>query len=267
MPRPTAREREKAGFALLLSFAAGSLDAIGSLVALGVLVAHMTGNGVAGSIAFTQGNWTEVGRRLVPVPLFLAGIFVGGTVVEAGIRAGRSRTLSLMLAVEALFVLIFMGYRAALPSADGLRSVPAWQFYLLIAFPAVAMGMQNMAIRRADGRTVHTTYITGALTNAAEEGVTFIFWFRGKTRGRPRARRLKVLRIAHRHPSFGRFVLFGGIVVTYIAGALAGAGLEQRWQTAALALPLAGLTAVIAWDLARPVYVPPPPAPLPPEHD
>ncbi len=41
-------------------------------------------------------------------------------------------------------------------------------YYLLLATAAPAMGMQNATLRRVGGTPVHTTFVTGVLTNISQ---------------------------------------------------------------------------------------------------
>jgi uncharacterized membrane protein YoaK (UPF0700 family) len=248
------RERLKVSFALALAGCAGGVDAIGALLLLGVFPAHMTGNSVSAAIGLGHTNWADISRHAIPIPLFLLGIALGGILTELGVRRGSRAFFSCALGLEALLLLLWIVLQSVFSNDDALRAAPAWQFALLVGMPALAMGMQNMLLRRADGRNIPTTYVTGALVTAGEEGVTFLFWLLDNMRGRARTRRRRVLRIAHRQPSLGRFALFAGMVVLYILGAAFCVLLEQRWQAKALFLPLAGIAAAAIWNLARPIY-------------
>ncbi|MGB7293288.1 MAG: DUF1275 family protein [Thermodesulfobacteriota bacterium] len=50
-----------------------------------------------------------------------------------------------------------------------------------VSLPLLSMGLQNATIRRIEGYSLHTTYVTGVLNSFAEEGVRFLYWFRDHT--------------------------------------------------------------------------------------
>lgn len=98
----------------------------------------------------------------------------------------------------------------------------AWKFYLLAALPIIAMGLQNPTLRRVGNRTVRTTYVTGMLTNMAEQGVAYLFWLYDHMIGRTIGRIVKSLRVSARQRSLNRVILYGGIWGGYIIGAILG---------------------------------------------
>jgi uncharacterized membrane protein YoaK (UPF0700 family) len=108
--------------------------------------------------------------------------------------------------------------------------------------------VQNAALRRVGPVKVHTTYITGMLTSAAEEGVQFLFWLRGRSRTHP-GRLGLLLRLASRQETFRGALLRLGLWLAYVAGAVAGAFAHLRLGLACLVVPLAVLAGIIGRDL------------------
>src|SRR5215218_5913432 len=119
---------------VLLSLAAGCLDAVGYLGLGQIFVANMTGNTV------------------------LLGLALGQARGQAALRA--------VVAVELVVLVAFaVGWFLAVAEPDG------GEVYPLIALPAMAMGVQSADVRRLGIPGVATTYITGTLTDLTEGAI------------------------------------------------------------------------------------------------
>ena len=103
-----------------------------------------------------------------------------------------------------------------------------------------------MALRRAAGLPIHTTFVTGALTYLGEEIVHG--WY-----ARRDLRRAGVARDRDddTHVAFRRARLHGGVWLSYLVGGILGAYIALRWDLWSLTLPLGVLVALIAFDLLR----------------
>lgn len=246
-------EQEKTWLGLLLAWIAGGVDAVGFLVLLGIFTSHMTGNTSHTGINLAQAHWSALLQQAFPIPLFFFGVMLGAMLTEAGIRRVEPRMLSLIMAIEAALLLGCLLYGDSLIRGGRLQLQGGWRYYLLLALPPLAMGMQNVSVRRAGGRAIHTTYITGALTNAAESAVLYLFWLRDETR-HVRGGLAQALRASRRQPSFDHFIFHGAIWCAYVAGATVAGLAEQRLVLNALILPLAGLAIAICWNLLQPIY-------------
>jgi uncharacterized membrane protein YoaK (UPF0700 family) len=233
--RPRAATRR---IAVLLSCVAGAVDAIGYIVLAHLFTAHMSGNAVALGAAIGQAHWDTAIERAITIALFAAGIAAGTVAGDvAAARGGRHPTVAVFaLEMALLAALLVCGGRAM--GADGI-AVRGWRFYGLVALPTLAMGMQNATLRSAGRLRVRTTYISGVLTHLVSATVQTLWRPR---RGRSPARAGRT----------GEIALYGGVLVSYILGAVAASVAELSWGTVALVLPLAGLAVVIASDLAHP---------------
>lgn len=251
------KEREKAWLAILLAWVAGSVDVIGYLMLFHLFTAHMSGNSVATGAYLGRHQWGAALYRAFPIPLFVIGVALGATITETAARRGIRSTFSISLGLEAVLLFLFMAYGSRLDHNGPMQLNVTWKFYPLAAFPIVAMGLQNATLRRVGNRTVHTTYVTGILTNLAEQGVAYMFWLYDHMIGRTINRMIKSLRVSTRQKSLSRVILYGGIWSGYIIGAILGGYIQQRWELKALALPLCGLVFIIIWDLIRPIHTPP----------
>jgi uncharacterized membrane protein YoaK (UPF0700 family) len=149
--RPTAALKNT--LVLLLTAAAGYVDAI-SYLALGrVFTANMTGNTVLLGLSLVQGDADGAGRAMLALAGFLLGGAAGAWIAYRGpSEEGWPRGVTVALIVECVLL-------AAL--ANDQSSTLA----IRVALAAVAMGIQSAAARRLDIFGVATTFVTGTLTN------------------------------------------------------------------------------------------------------
>lgn len=153
--RVGANDEHDRGTALaLLSFAAGSMDAIAFLTLGDVFTSAMTGNTILLGIALGQGRMSAASHSIVAFIGYASGVAVAALPLKTP-RRGVERTLVL----EILFLAAFAGLWTACGGPARLTAV-----YGLIILSAVAMGLQG-----AVGRAIHipgipTTVITSTLT-------------------------------------------------------------------------------------------------------
>ncbi len=156
---------------VMLSLAAGCVDAAGFLGFDEVFVANMTGNTVLLGIAIGQADSEAVLHAVTALAAFICGVAAGA--IAVGWKQERDiwpKSVTLALAIEFAVLVGFAGawlYTGAEPSG-GIT-------FLLISLSALAMGIQSSAVRRLGVPGVATTYITGTLTNLTE---TAIDWLR-----------------------------------------------------------------------------------------
>jgi uncharacterized membrane protein YoaK (UPF0700 family) len=202
---------------LLLTHAAGYVDAI-SYLALGrVFTANMTGNTVLLGLAVVQGDPRAAMRAGLAVGGFLAGAALGAWVVH---RAPSPplwpRGVTLALGLEWLL----LAAMAAVPARASLDDPGV--VGILIALASVAMGLQSAAARSLDVSGVATTFVTGTLTTLSTMMVT-----------------------APPSVSRGRRLLLG-VWCLYVAGAVLGGAVAALAPGLAFAAPLALLLPVVA---------------------
>ena len=143
----------------VLTFVAGTVDAV-SILRLGhIFVANMTGNivflgfGLAGATGFS------VSASLVALIAFLAGAGVGARVLRAG---GRSETLRRAALAEAAL--------AAAATVVALSTTGTGPSYAITVLLAIAMGTQNaivptLAVPDLATTTVFTRTLTGLVVD------------------------------------------------------------------------------------------------------
>ncbi len=254
---------DKVRLTVVLALVGGCVDAVGYLVLFQMFTAHMSGNSIALTVYLGQGQWDTALRRGFPIPLFVAGVGLGAALSEGLIRSGFRSTFAAALGLESLLLLVFLLGGSTAFQDGRISPDPAWRFYLLAALPALAMGLQSAALRRAGGALVYTTFITGMLTSFAEEAVQFLFWFVGHARG-PRRKPLHLLlRLSLRQGSFHRMLLRLAIWLAYVAGGIAGTVAELRGGLLFLLAPALALACIAVADLLRPIYPPSTPGFIP----
>jgi len=139
--------------AALLAVIAGYID---SYVFLNYKVygSFMSGNTTQTGLQTGQGRLAEAGLDLLPIPLFVAGVFVGTLLVHS----------SLLYRLSWLFgsvaTLLAVAMAAAVPGM-----LPAWLGIILLS---LAMGIMNTTISRVGEQSVSLGYVTGDLNNLAQ---------------------------------------------------------------------------------------------------
>ena len=201
---------------LLLTGAAGYVDAV-SYLALGrVFTANMTGNTVLLGLSVVLGDADGTGRSLLALGGFLVGGVAGAWIAYRGpSEEGWPRGVTIALIVECVLLAALANDRS---EVLGVRVVLA----------AVAMGIQSAAARRLDVLGVATTFVTGTLTSL----VSLIA-------------RHGVLASASGH---GKRLL-AAVWVVYVVGAMAAGAAMQLAADLALLAPVL-LVAVVATTAA-----------------
>jgi uncharacterized membrane protein YoaK (UPF0700 family) len=138
---------------LLLTGAAGYVDAV-SFLSLGrVFTANMTGNTVLLGLSVVLGDAEGAGRALLALGGFLAGGVAGAWIAYRGpSEEGWPRGVTIALIVECVLLAALANDRSAV-------------LEIRVVLAAVAMGIQSAAARRLDVLGITTTFVTGTLTS------------------------------------------------------------------------------------------------------
>ncbi len=138
---------------LLLTGAAGYVDAI-SYLALGrVFTANMTGNTVLFGLAIVQGDGGAVVRTALALGAFIGGTAIGAWLVHRGESPGEwPRGVTLALGFECVLLAALAGDRSSMLVGR-------------VALAALAMGVQSAAARRLNVFGIATTFMTGTITS------------------------------------------------------------------------------------------------------
>ncbi len=157
-PDPAAAspdDRSSLGLALL-SFSAGSMDAIAFLALGGVFTSAMSGNTIVLGVALGQGDMTEALYAVTALFGYLAGV-AAATVSLNRLARGSGWTLGIQAAILGAFASIWSGLGG---STEGGWFV----IHGLIAMSAVAMGLQGGIGRAIGAPGIMTVIFTSTYT-------------------------------------------------------------------------------------------------------
>ena len=232
MPDPMLSRRRRDSFVLLLAWAAGSVDAIGYFGLNHVFTANMTGNTVLLGLSLGQGRSIAALSNLVALAGFAAGVALGALIVEKGAQPGAwDRHITAALFLEAMMLAAFTLLWHLAP--EGRR--PGSQvLYILIAFCALAMGIQSAAVRRLNLPGVATTYVTGTITT--------LFSGLARLLGSPLPSQKKAVEPGAWNPSAQ---LQAAVVITYGLSALASGYFQSRVPSLVAVAPLLAIATVL----------------------
>ena len=203
---------------ILLTLAAGAVDAISFLGLGGAFSANMTGNIVLLGAAAGKGFTEALLRSGAALAGYVVGVYIAARAVRRSVDSAglwpvwMTRGLAAVALAEGV---VLAGWLASSgrPSLAGEAT--------LLAIAAVAMGAQGAFVHRLGLTGVTTTYVTGTLTGFLSELAT------SSGSGRNRLQRL-------------------GVVLALFAGAAVAALLVfQAREAAALVPPLLTVAAVV----------------------
>lgn len=197
--------RREVTLAVVLSAAAGYVDAIGYVYLGGFFVSFMSGNTTEFATSLAHGDWGPVRLAGTLIGMFFAGTVLGAVLV----RVGDGRTT--VLAATSVLVAV----TAALGDLTD-SSVP-----VTVLLP-LSMGVVNATFLSAGETGIGLTYMTGALVKA---GQRLVDAFRGGPRW-----------LWARHLALWASLLAGGVV---------GAAMLRWIGLGGALWPIAGLLAVI----------------------
>jgi len=147
------------GISIGLAFIGGYADASSYLLAH-AFTGHVTGNCVLAAVSAAGKDWSLTLERLLAVVAFLAGI-LSGLILNRFVSL-RLRRFSLAMAML-LEVLLFLS--AFLLFGNGTTPES------FIVCMCLALGIQNGALHKTNGISVHSTYVTGMVTTLAQKTV------------------------------------------------------------------------------------------------
>ncbi len=116
---------------------------------------HITGNMVLAALAIADSQYQSLGILLLALSSFLAFTYVGQVLQ---VQVGNEK--------KGIPLLISLTAETGLVALAPLAFLFHWQTAtpLFIACLSAAMGLQNGAFSKAEGVSVHTTYMTGTVT-------------------------------------------------------------------------------------------------------
>lgn len=215
---PERQVAESLSAAMLLAFAGGTLDAFLYLVHGKVFAGAMTGNAVLCGIAILGRKGPDILHHALPIAAFLCGVWIS-EVLQSRIKH-HAVTLGLALETAGLLGASFLPL-----------SFPDPVFVFLIALLAA---FQIASFRTTDTYSYNSTFITGDLR-------TFIVGL------------YKALQSGTRAEGLRQFRDLGGVIASFLAGALAAAALASRHANHTLWLSALAVGGVFAMALNRSV--------------
>jgi len=137
----------------VLAVIAGYVDSY-AFLSYNVYASFMSGNTTQTGLQVGQQKFGVAGIDLLPIPLFVGGVFIGTLVVHSS----RGHRLSWLFA--SVGVLLAVAMAAIYPAP-----LPGW---LGIVVLSLAMGIMNATATRVGGQSVSIGYVTGCLNNLAQ---------------------------------------------------------------------------------------------------
>jgi uncharacterized membrane protein YoaK (UPF0700 family) len=228
------------GMLLLLTWAAGSVDAVSYLGLGHVFTAMMTGNTVLLGMAIGQGQVLAALRSLTALGGFCLGAAVGALIVERDKKQQEwPRAVTAALALEGITLGLFT---ITWHLTDPARS--AGTLHVLILLPGLAMGIQAAAVRHLGVPGIATTYITGTITSLMVDLTAYL----RSTTAPLLARRSLGETAPGAAPALrweGRMGLLAAVFLFYGLGALAGSVLQVRSSPLVTLSPLVAVALVV----------------------
>jgi uncharacterized membrane protein YoaK (UPF0700 family) len=226
---------------LVLTCAAGLIDAISYLELGHVFTAMMTGNTVLLALAIGQGEFMAALRSTLALAAFSVGAAGGALMLlRERVRGVWPPIVTATLALEGVVLAVFGAMWHVKETAARADVV----IVVLIALSGLAMGIQASAVRHLGVPGVASTYITGTLTSLMAELVGWLSPRGASPSGRaadgwPVGSPSRHLR------------LLAAVFLVYGAGALTGALLVSRSSSLLAWLPLGCVAAVVVNGLVR----------------
>jgi len=200
---------------LFLACLAGWVDAVSFVRWNGLYVSFMSGNTTSFAVSTILHRWSEAGRRVSVLAAFVVGVVCGELF---GRWAQRKRFNFVALAEASLLAVSAM---IAHTTASAM---------LVPVLLALAMGVQNTVLRRAAGFSIALTYITGTMVRFGRAVVSAIC----------------------RDTSWKHAILYAGVWLAFVCGALAGAETAiDRSDTGAMLVPALLLSGFAFWKPLR----------------
>jgi uncharacterized membrane protein YoaK (UPF0700 family) len=218
---------------LLLTWVAGTVDAISYLGLGHVFTANMTGNAVLLGLALGQRQGLAAVRSLMALAGFVLGAAMGALLMNRkGTDVTVRRALIVPVVTEAAVLIVFLLtlHAAAPPLAQP-------DLYALIVLSAIAMGIQSAAVQRLKLPGIATTVLTSTITSMVAGAVRWMH--RGhESRGASETTKAETARNRH-------LGLQAGVFLIYVAAAAA-SGLFQRRMGLVVGLsPLVAIAGVL----------------------
>jgi len=230
---------------LSLTWVGGFVDGVCFLALYGMFVTFMSGNttimGVNAVRASAYTSWYgPLPVSAFPLAVFVLGGTLAGVFLELRGAPGAERAVAMVLLAEAALLAAFAACGQGAMQDGSLRPESIWQFYALSTLPAVAMGMQNVALRRTSDLRDGKTFVTGTLTGLSESAAS---WIATLVREPREAGAVRRWRDSLRTDQFRKTAWLAIVWSSFVIGAFCGALAKSQWELYSLAAPTAVLVA------------------------
>jgi len=145
--------------AIGLALIGGYADASSYLLAR-TFTGHLTGNCVLAAVSAASKDWSLTLDRLLAVIVFLGGILFSLILNRFAPVRLRQSSLAIAMFIEILLFLIASLFLSA-------RATPE----LFIVCMCLALGIQNGALHKTNGISIHSTYMTGMVTTLMQKNL------------------------------------------------------------------------------------------------
>ena len=200
------------GISIGLAFVGGYADASSYLLA-GAFTGHLTGNCVLAAVSAAGKDWYLTLDRLLAVIVFLGGILFSLTLNRLVPVRLRQYSLAIAMFIEVLLILsafLFLSNRA---NAE-----------LFIVCMCLALGIQNDALHKTNGISVHSTYMTGMVTTLMQKSFDHL----------SSRRSLNEDSSTSRDPTLLTIQVLAPMWISFIFGALTGAVIVSSFHSIGL---------------------------------
>jgi uncharacterized membrane protein YoaK (UPF0700 family) len=206
----TSRGGTVFGISIGLAFVGGYADASSYLLAR-TFTGHLTGNCVLAAVSAASKEWYLTLDRLLVVIVFLAGILVSLILNRFVPVRLRQYSLAIAMFIEVLLIV-----------SASLFLINRANDELFIVCMCLALGIQNGALDKTNGISVHSTYMTGMVTTLMQKSFGRLFSRRSlKEDSSKNSARLTIQVLA---PMW----------ISFICGALAGAMIVSSFHSIGL---------------------------------
>jgi uncharacterized membrane protein YoaK (UPF0700 family) len=198
------------GISISLAFVGGYADAASFLLA-NTFTGHLTGNCILAAVSAASKEWYLAADRLLAVTVFLVGIVCSLTLSR--FIPVRLRRYSLAIA---MFIEVLLIVSACLFLANRANHEP------FIVCMCLALGIQNDALRKTNGYSVHSTYVTGMVTTLTQKSFQHFFSTRVPEPD------------SAKHSTGVAIQVLAPMWISFLSGALAGALMVASFRTIGL---------------------------------
>jgi len=242
--QPTVSARPAATTLILLTLSAGFVDAVGYLLVVSVFTGFMSGATLGTGLSLGQAQWITAFHRVIPIPAFIIGLFIGRRLLESLTRRGARSRLAPGLLITLCCVATFLVGASVAARNGPIASQSELLVTALLSVLAVGLGVQNATLRSLAGSSLGTTAVTGTLATAVGGYTAILIALHDRRNKRASGASPQSLRADLRQA-----LLHNGVWLAYGLGALGGGIGELHWGAESTLLPMAALALVIARDL------------------